>query len=62
MGLVQSQPEKEKETVEVEGLLFSVQSNLKRLIPVYGNLVVDFRQSFLGEMFSVRFSHSSGAC
>ena len=62
MGLVQSQSGETKDAIEVEGLLFTVQSNLKRLIPVYGNLVIDFKQSFLGDMFSVRFSQSSGSC
>ncbi len=62
MGLVQSQSTETKDTIEVEGLLFTIQSNLQRQIPVYGNLVVDFRKSFLGEMFSVRFMHSNGAC
>ncbi len=61
MGLVQSQEVSSEDAVEVEGLLFTVQNNLKRLIPVYGNLVIDFRKSFLGEMFTVRFSRA-GAC
>jgi len=56
MGLVQSQADDEQETFDVEGFKFGVESSLRRFVSVYGNLVVDFRQSFFGEGFMVSFS------
>ena len=61
MGLVQSQAQKLDDAVEIDGLFFTVEQSLKRLIPTYGNLVIDFRNSYLGEKFSVRFSRQ-GSC
>ncbi len=55
MGLVQSRSKDSDQAVEVEGFLFKVEQSLMRLIPYYGNVVVDFRRSFFGEGFTVRF-------
>ncbi len=62
MGLVQSQKDQTEDTIEVEGVLFRIEQNLKRYIHVYGNLVIDFRKvSFFGEDFTVNFSRQ-GSC
>jgi pheromone shutdown protein TraB len=61
MGLVQSRSEQPENTVEVEGVLFTIEQNLQRLIPMYGDLLIDFRNSFFGENFTVRFS-GQGSC
>jgi hypothetical protein len=58
---VQSRAEQSNDTIEVDGLFFNIESNLKRFIPIYGNLVVDFKKAFFGEGFSVRFS-GQGSC
>ena len=55
MGLVQSQSEKPADAIEVDGLFFTMENSLKRLIPIYGNVVVDFKSSFFGEGFLVNF-------
>lgn len=57
MGLVQSNVQTTDEAVEVEGLLFRIEHKLKRLIPIYGSVVVDYRNAFWGESFTVNFSH-----
>jgi hypothetical protein len=59
MGLVQSRSEQAEDTVEVEGVLFTIEQNLQRLIPMYGNLMIDFKNSLFGENFTVRFSGRS---
>jgi hypothetical protein len=56
MGLVQSEADDEQETFDIEGFAFGIESSLRRFVPVYGKLVVDFRQSFFGEGFQVNFS------
>ena len=60
MGLVQSQaadgPADEQETFDIEGFRFSIESSLRRFVPVYGNLMVDFSKGFFGEGFMVSFS------
>jgi pheromone shutdown protein TraB len=56
MGLVQSQKESSQETIEVEGLLFTIEQSLTRYIPVYGQVVIDFRNNFFGQGFTVDFS------
>ncbi len=60
MGLVQSQADDgsadDQETLDIEGFRFGVESSLRRLIPMYGNLMVDFRESFFGEGFMVSFN------
>ncbi len=42
MGLVQSQADDgsadDQETLDIEGFRFGVESSLRRLIPMYGNL------------------------
>ena len=42
----------------MDGLLFHIESLLKAMIPLHGNIVVDLKKSFLGETFSVRFSQA----
>ncbi len=59
MGLVQSQAEEGEEIFDVEGFRFSVESSLRRFVSVYGNLMVDFRESFFGEGFMVSFNGQS---
>jgi hypothetical protein len=59
MGLVQSRSEQPEDTVEVEGVLFTIEQNLQRLIPMYGDLMIDFKNSFFGENFTVRFNGRS---
>jgi hypothetical protein len=60
MGLVQSNAdEAQDDIINVEGFLFSIEQSLKRLVPVYGNLVVDFRKNFFGEGFLVSFNGQS---
>lgn len=61
MGLVQSRSSQTEEAVEVEGFLFTIEQNLERLVPFYGNLVVDFKNSFFGDNFTVNFSRQ-GSC
>ncbi len=61
MGLVQSQSNTSEGTVEVDGFLFTVEKSLKRLVPIYGDLIVDFRKTFFGEGFMVNFSRQ-GSC
>jgi hypothetical protein len=61
MGLVQSRSEQPENTVEVEGVLFTIEQNLQRLTPMYGDLMIDFKNSFFGENFIVRFS-GQGSC
>ncbi len=61
MGLVQSPLKKNKDTIEVEGHHFTVAQILTQMIPHYGNLLVDFRQSRFSENFSVRFTRQ-GVC
>ena len=56
MGLVQSQKDTPEDTIEVDGFLFTIEKSLKRLIPMYGNLIVDFKKAFFAEIFTVRFS------
>ena len=59
MGLVQSQSDGEQETFEVDGFHFSVESSLRKFATMYGNFVVDFRQSFFGEGFMISFTDQS---
>ena len=60
MGLVQSNSdEAQEDVIEVEGFPFSIEQSLKRLVPVYGDLVVDFRKNFFGEGFMVSFNGQS---
>jgi hypothetical protein len=61
MGLVQSQKDTSEDTIEVDGFVFAIENRLKSLIPVYGNLIVDFKKAFFAEIFTVRFSRQ-GAC
>lgn len=61
MGLVQSRSNNAEETVEVEGHRFTIEQNLRQMIPHHGELIVDFRQSLFGENFNVRFSRQ-GTC
>lgn len=61
MGLVQSKAKNTDSTVEVDGLFFTIEQNLKKMIPLYGNLIVDFKEAFWGESFSVSFSRG-GSC
>lgn len=57
MGLVQSNAdEAQDDIIDVEGFPFSIEQSLKRLVPVYGHLVVDFRKTFFGEGFMVSFN------
>lgn len=60
MGLVQSQTTTDN-TIAVEGVNFRVEQNLKRFIPLYGNILVDFKKTFLGAGFTVNFSRP-GSC
>ena len=60
MGLVQSQSAATIEAIEVDGLLFNIESSLKGMVSLYGNIVVDLKKSFLGETFSARFSQAGG--
>jgi len=59
MGLVQSQSTDTEKAIDVDGFLFTIEknleSNLDRLIPIYGDLVIDFSESFFGEGFTVNF-------
>ncbi len=59
MGLVQSRSKNSENVVKIEGFLFTVEQSLSRLIPHYGHLVVDFRDSFFGENFTVQFSRQT---
>ena len=61
MGLVQSQSNtsEENDAIDVEGFRFTVEKNLKKFIPVYGNLIVDFRKTFFGDRFTVNFGRQS---
>ena len=61
MGLVQSQSSHADETIEVDGFQFTIPHNLKRFISVYGNLLIDFKKSFWGDDFIVRFAEQ-GSC
>ena len=61
MGLVQSQSQQADEVIEVDGLRFTIPQNLKRFISIYGNLLIDFKKSFWGDDFIVRFSQQ-GSC
>lgn len=61
MGLVQSQAKTSEETIEVDGLVFTIENRLKKLIPMYGNVTVDFKKAFFAEMFIVRFNRQ-GSC
>jgi len=61
MGLVQSQPPTSGEPIAVEGFFFTLEKQLHRLIPIYGNLIVDFKKTFLGAGFTVTFSRQ-GSC
>ena len=61
MGLVQSRSRDAENAIDVEGFRFKVEQNLHNLVPHYGNLIVDFRESFFGENFTVQFSRQ-GAC
>jgi len=62
MGLVQSQSDQAvEEVVEVEGFRFTIPQNLKRFISVYGSLLIDFKKSFWGDDFIVRFAQQ-GSC
>ncbi|PID56186.1 hypothetical protein CSB45_12470 [candidate division KSB3 bacterium] len=55
MRLVQSRSKDIEHTVEVEGYRFRIEKNLRKLLPHYGSLIVDFRESFFGENFTIRF-------
>jgi hypothetical protein len=61
MGLVQSQSSKPEDAVEVDGLFFTVEKNLRRFVPIYGNLLVDFKKTFFGSEFTVNFGRQ-GCC
>ena len=61
MGLVQSRSKDAENAIDVEGFQFKIEQNLRNLAPHYGNLIVDFRQSFFGENFTVQFSRQT-AC
>ena len=60
MGLVQSQSKTPVEdAIEIDGFLFTIEKNLKKFIPIYGNLIVDFRKTFFGAEFTVNFGRQS---
>ena len=61
MGLVQSQSHHAEDIVEVDGLRFTIPQNLKRFIAMYGSLMIDFKKSFWGDDFIVRFAQQ-GSC
>jgi hypothetical protein len=66
MGLVQSQATDTDTPIEVDGFFFTIEkhleSNLDRLIPIYGKLVIDISESFFGEEFTVNFSRQQSCC